>query len=146
MFRTMMKDDDDKPMVGQGFCQLGARPTEVDLDAQNNAITTDKGMSVAPEWRLLPFVVLPRRLDPRGRCTKPVHCFRRGIAPFQQVLFGNNLELVPDPPVQGVVKHGIVRPAQAVPAVAHQQNLAATRAEWAIREMIRKNITTSAQY
>ena len=126
----MLKDEDDKPTVGKGFCQLGARPTEIDLDAQNNATPTDKGMSVAPEWRLLPFVVLPRRLDPRGRCTKPVHCFRRGTAQFQQMTFGNNLELVPDAPAQSVVRHGIVRPAQAVPVADHQQNLAATRAEW----------------
>jgi hypothetical protein len=134
MSRAMLKDEDDKPTVGQGFCQLGARPTEIDLDAQGNAMPTDKGMSVAPEWCLLPFVVLPRRLDPRGRCTKPVHCFRRGTGQFQQMMFGNNLELVPDPPDRGVVKHGIVRPAQAVPVADHQQNLGATRAEWEIDE------------
>ena len=48
--------------------------------------------------------------------------------------FGNNLELVPDAPAQGVVRHGIVRPAQAVPVADHQQNLAATREEWEIYE------------
>ncbi len=130
MFRAMLKDNDDKPTVGQGFCQLGARPNEIDLDAQNNAMPTDKGMSVAPEWRLLPFVVLPRRLDPRGRCRLPGHCFRRGTAAFQQAVFGTNLELVPDAPVQGVVRHGIVRSEQPVPMADHQQNLAATRDEW----------------
>jgi hypothetical protein len=130
MFRAMLKDDDDKPTVGQGFCQLGARPNEIDLDAQNNARPTAKGMSVAPEWRLLSIFVLPKRLDPRGRCKLPVHCFRRGTTQFQQVVFGTNLELVPDAPVQGVVRHGIVRPEKPVPVADHQQNLAATRDEW----------------
>jgi hypothetical protein len=130
----MLKDDDDKPTVGQGFCQLGARANEIDLDAQNNSIPTAKGMSVAPEWRLLPPVVLPRRLDPRGRCTKPVHCFRRGAAQFQVATFGTNLELIPDPPQQGIVKHGIVRPEQPVPVADHQKNLASTRAEWEVDE------------
>lgn len=134
MFRAMLKDNDDKPTVGQGFCELGARANEIDLDAQNNAIPTDKGMSVAPEWRLLPVVVLPRRLDPRGRCKKPVHCFRRGANPFQKVVFGTNLELVPDAPQHGVVSHGIVRPEQSVPVADHLQNLAATRAEWELDE------------
>ena len=134
MFRTMLKDDNDRPKVGQGFCQLGARPKEIDLDAQNNATPTDKGMSVAPEWRLLSIFVLPKRLDPRGRCKLPVHCFRRGKAPFQQMAFGTNLELVPDPPVHGVVSHGIVRPEQSVPVADHQKNLADTREEWEIDE------------
>jgi hypothetical protein len=134
MFRTMRKDEDNKPTVGHMFCTLGARPSEIDLDAQNNATPTDKGMSVAPEWRLLPFVVLPRRLHPRGRCTVPVHCFRRGTAQFRQMTFGNNLELVPDPPIQGVVTHGVVRPAQAIPVADHQQHIADTRDEWEIDE------------
>jgi len=134
MFRAMLKDGDDKPTVGQGFCELGARANEIDLDAQNNAIPTGKGMSVAPEWRLLSVFVLPRRLDPRGRCKKPVHCFRRGTSPFQQMTFGTNLELVPDHPHQGVVNHGIVRPEQPVPEADHQQNLASTRAEWEVDE------------
>lgn len=134
MFRAMLKDDDGKPKVGQGFCELGARATEIDLDDQNNATPSAKGMSVAPEWQLLPPVVLPRRLDPRGRCTKPVFCFRRGAAPFQQMAFGNNLELVPDAAVHGVVRHGVVRPEKPVPVADHQNNLAATRDEWEVDE------------
>lgn len=134
MFRTMVKDDDDGPTIGQTFCTLGVRPHEMDLDAQNNATPGDKGMSVAPEWRLLPFVVLPRRLHPRGRCTLPVFSFRRGAAQFQQMTFGKNLELVPDPPAHGLVRHGIVRPALAIPAADHQQNIADTRDDWEIDE------------
>lgn len=134
IYRTMRKDDDDKPTVGQVFCTLGARPSEIDLDAQNNAVPSDKGMSVAPHWKLLPFVVLPRRLHPSGRCTIPVHSFRHGEGQFQQSACGNNLELVPDAPAAGVVRHGIVRPAQAVPVADHQQNLADTREEWEIDE------------
>jgi hypothetical protein len=130
MFRAMLKDADDEPAVGQGFCELGARKKEIDLDAQNNATPTAKGMSVAPEWRLLSIFVLPRRLDQRGRCTKPVYCFRRGKAQFQQMTFGTNLELVPDPPQQGVVRHGIIRPEQPVPVADHLKNIADTRDEW----------------
>ena len=134
IYRTMRRDDDYKPTVGQEFCTLGARPNEIDLDVQNKAIPSDKGMSVAPHWHLLPLVVLPRRLHPAGRCKVPVHSFRRGEGQFHQAACGNNLELIPDPPQAGVVTHGIVRPAQAVPVADHQQNIAATREEWEIDE------------
>ncbi len=134
MFRSMRKEDDDKPTVGQAFCTLGVRLREIDTDGQNNVVINDKGMSVAPEWRLLSIFVLPRRLHPRGRCTAAVHCFRRGAAPFQQSPFGNDLELLPDAAVNGVVRHGVVRPTRPVPVPDYQQHLADTREEWEIDE------------
>ncbi len=129
MFRVMKKDDDDKPTVGQGFGHLGVRANEIDADAQGNAIPNTKGMSVAPEWRVISLFVIPKRLGTGGRGKDNTHCFRRGAAPFQQCACGNGLELLPDSKT-----HGVVRPAQLVPLAQYLQDLAATREEWLIDE------------
>ncbi len=125
----MRKDADDKPMVGRGFCQLGVRNNEIDIDAQGNAIQNHKGMSVGPEWRVLSIFVIPPRLGTGGRGRNNTHCFRRGAGPFQQGACGAGLELLLDSPT-----HGVVRPDQVVPLADYLQNLAATREEWEIDE------------
>jgi len=128
MFRAMKKSEDDKPTVGRGFCELGVRTSEIDTDSEGNAIPNEKGMSVAPHWRLLSLFVMPRRLVAGGR-GKNTHCFRRGDGEFRQEACGNGLELVPDS-----VNHGVVRPAAAVPLATFLQDLANTRDEWVIDE------------
>src|SRR5688572_24036948 len=95
MFRAMKMNEDNKPKVGRGFCELGVRTSEIDTDAEGNAIQNEKGMSVGPNWRLLSLFVLPRRLAKGGR-GKDTHCFRRGEGAFRQEPCGNGLELVPD--------------------------------------------------
>ena len=129
MFRVMKKDDDDKPIVGQGFGNLGVRANEIDTDVQGNAIPNHKGMSVGPAWRVLSIFVVPRRLGTGGRGKPNTHCFRRGAALFQQGACGNGLELLPDS-----ATHGVVRPAQLVPLAQFLQDIANTRAEWEIDE------------
>jgi len=129
MFRVMKKGDDDKPVVGQGFGELGVRPTEIDTDVQGNAVQNDKGMSVGPAWRVLSLFVVPKRLGTGGRGKANAHCFRRGNGAFQQGPCGNGLELLPDSRT-----HGVVRPAQLVPLAQYLKDLAATREEWQIDE------------
>lgn len=126
MFRVMGKDtNDNKPVPGQGFCQLGVRATEIDTDDQGNAIRNHKGMSVGPEWRVLSIFVIPPRLGTGGRGRNNAYCFRRGTGQFQQGPCGNGLELLPDSPT-----HGVVRPDQLTPLADFLQHLADTREEW----------------
>ncbi len=129
MFRAMKKGEDNKPTVGRGFCELGVRSTEIEIDEDGNAVPNEKGMSVAPEWRSLHLFVIPRRLGTGGRGKDTTFCFRRGDGPFDRGACGNGLELVPDSPT-----HGVVRPAQVVPLNNFLQNLGATRDEWVIEE------------
>jgi hypothetical protein len=129
MFRVMKRGADDKPVVGRGFCQLGVRANEIDTDAQGNAVQNHKGMSVAPEWRVLSLFVVPPRLGTGGRGKNDTHCFRRGAGQFQRGACGNGLELLPDSPT-----HGVVRPDQLVPLADYLRNLADTRDEWEIDE------------
>jgi hypothetical protein len=129
MFRVMKKDDDDKPHVGQGFGELGVRPSEIDTDVQGNALQNHKGMSVGPAWRVLHLFVVPKRLGTGGRGKPNTYCFCRGSKPFQHGPCGNGLELLPDS-----ATHGVVRPAQVVPLAQYLHDLAGTRQEWQIDE------------
>ncbi|CAN5400641.1 hypothetical protein BH10PLA2_BH10PLA2_14360 [soil metagenome] len=129
IFRVMRKDGDNKPSVGQGYCQLGVRLNEIDMDEEGNAIKNHKGMSVSPAWQVSSLFVLPKRLGTGGRGKDNGHCFRRGTDKFQQGPCGNGLELLPDS-----VTHGVVRPAQVTPITIFLQNLANTRDEWEIDE------------
>ena len=127
MFRIMKKDADDKPTVGQTATSLGVRPSDVDLDAQGNAICNDKGMSVSPEWRDAPLKMRPKRYG--GRASNNCYCFRRGTGAFQQSPCGAGLELVPD-----CATHGVVRPVQLILLASYEADLHATRLEWEIDE------------
>jgi hypothetical protein len=127
MFRIMKKDADAKPTVGQTTMTLGVRPGEVDLDAQGNAISSDKGMSVNPEWRDAPLWMIPKRRGGRGSDTS--HCFRRGAGAFQQSPCGAGLELLPDS-----ATHGVVRPVRLTLLASYEADLHATRLEWEIDE------------
>ena len=129
MFRVMKKDGDGKPTVGQAFANLGVRPRDIDVDAHGNVIPNAKGMSVAPEWRVMNMFVIPRRLGTGGRGRDNTYCFRRGEGSFQQCACGQGLELLPDSPT-----HGVVRPTQIVPLNQYLADLAATREEWQIDE------------
>jgi hypothetical protein len=125
----MRKAEDDKPVVGRGFCQLGVRTNEIDTDDQDNAVPNTKGMSVGPEWRVLSIFVIPPRLGTGGRGRDNCFCFRRGSGAFRQGACGNGLELLPDSST-----HGVVRPDQVVPLTDYLQNLADTRDEWEVDE------------
>ena len=129
MFRIMKKDADDKPTVGQTAMTLGVRPGDVDLDAQGNAISNDKGMSVNPDWRHAPVRMIPKRLGTGGRGSNNCNCFRRGTGAFQQSPCGAGLELFPDS-----ATHGVVRPVQRILLASYEADLHATRLEWEIDE------------
>jgi hypothetical protein len=129
MFRLMKKDDDDKPTIGVTATTLGVRLTDIDLDAQDNVVCNDKGMSVRPSWRDAPLSMIPKRLGTGGRGSDKCYCFRRGEGDFVPAPCGAGMELLPDGPT-----HGVVRPVQLTPLATFQSNLQATRPEREIDE------------
>jgi hypothetical protein len=126
----MRQDADGLPLVARSASALGVRiGTDIDVDAANNALVNDKGMSVSPAWRQLNIFRIPKRLGVGGQGSNSTFCFRTGSGGFQQGAFAAGLELLPDSPT-----HGVVRPAQSVPLVQYEADLAATRAGWQIDE------------
>ena len=130
VFRAMRKDQDGLPLVAPSASALGVRPgTDIDVDDQNNALVNDKGMSVAPTWRDLSPLRIPKRVAKRGKGSNNTYCFTRGIGPFQRGAFAPGLEFAPDSKV-----HGVIRPTQLTPLAQFEADLAATRAEWRVDE------------
>jgi len=127
VFRVMRKEPDGLPTVSP--TSLGVRPgVDVDLDAQKNVLVNGKGMSVAPNWRKISRVRIPKRLHvivPGARGSNNTFCFRAGDGPFVHGPFANGLTLEPDS-----TTHGNVAPAQVVPLASYEADLAATRVDW----------------
>src|SRR5271154_2187981 len=80
VYRSMKRDEDGFPTVEQSASGLGVRTgTDIDVDEHANAIANGKGMSVAPAWRDLNFMVIPKRLRDqvsRARGSNSRFCFR----------------------------------------------------------------------
>ena len=130
VFRVMKKSDDGFPTLSP--TSLGARPgIDVDLD-QGNVLANGKGMSVAPNWRDINILRLPKRLRPimpGASGSNNTYCFRFGNGPFVRSDFANGLILVPDSPT-----HGNVAPVKSVPLATYETDLAATRKGWQVDE------------
>jgi hypothetical protein len=93
------------------------------------------GMSVAPEWRLLPVHRIPRRLRskyPRAAGRSDVKLWRMGDGPFVGGPVAARLLLRPDPKAQQ--RHGFVEPDARMASVDYQQALADTRDHWQMDE------------
>ena len=130
VYRAMRREADNLPTVAQAANALGVRlGIDIDLDAANNALVNNKGMSVAPAWSRIPLFRVPKRLGVGGQGSNNTFCFRNGAGAFQQTAFAAGLEFLPDSPT-----HGVVRPAQVVPLAQYESDLAATRAAWQIDE------------
>jgi hypothetical protein len=123
----MRKEADGLPTVNP--TSLGVRPgIDVDLDAQNNVMVNGKGMSVAPNWRDINVHRIPKRLRPivpGAGGSNNTFCFRAGNGAFVQGAFAKGLTLEPDS-----ATHGNVAPAQVVPLVDYEADIAATRPDW----------------
>jgi hypothetical protein len=123
----MRKELDGLPTISQ--TSLGVRPgVDVDLDAQNNVLVNGKGMSVAPNWRVINVNRIPKRLRPivpGAGGSNNTFCFRVGDGDFVQGVFANGLTLEPDS-----ATHGNVAPAQVVSLATYEADIAATRQDW----------------
>jgi len=90
-------------------------------------------MSVAPKWRDLPEVRIPRRLREKGallaRGKDNDACWRLGDGAFVAEVIADGLVLRPDRP-----DHGTIEPVAEVFVGQFLQDLAATRGMWVIDE------------
>jgi hypothetical protein len=89
-------------------------------------------MSVAPEWRVLPFWRIPKRLRPKcpgASGTNQLHCWKHGEGLFEEALVTEQLLLRPDKRT-----HGLVEPAHEMPLADYEAALEATRDGWVIDE------------
>lgn len=132
VFRAMKKDDDGLPTIEASATGLGVRiGTDVNMQ-DGQLLANGKGLSVAPDWRLLPIFRIPKRLCDQvsgARGSNQTYCFRFGSGPFERAPFAESLELVPDSPA-----HGCVAPARSVSLEQFESDLSATRAGWQIDE------------
>ncbi|WP_143393695.1 hypothetical protein [Fimbriiglobus ruber] len=136
VFRSMRMAVDGFPIVARSSSGLGVRVPgmipppqrlDVDVDASNNVIFNDKGMSVNDAWRNIPPSLLPRRCG--GFSSDNRYCFKMGEGPFVQTVLAEGLELLPDSKI-----HGIVRPNETMPLAEYEERLVATRLEWQVDE------------
>ena len=138
IYRSMRKAEDDKPIVDATGKRLGVRGTpvngkqDVDLDDDGKVVLNDKGMSVAPSWRDLPYFLIPRRLKAislGAKDSSELYCFAMGDRLFQDDPVAVGLELRCDSST-----HGNVVPQLLVPLAEFQNDLANTRDQWIVDE------------
>ena len=133
IFRVMRKDEDGLPAVEQSARGLGVRAgIDVDVDGQGNVIANNKGMSVAPSWRDISILRIPKRLRdkvPGARGSNSTFCFRAGSGAFHAGPFAAGLKLTVDSNT-----HGCVAPTETMPLVQFERNLAATQSDWQVDE------------
>ena len=139
IYRTMLADG-GKPKVGSESKMLGVRiaPTpqaDIPVDEQGVVYPQTGGMSVAPEWRKLPYFLVPKRLRalrPDARGSNQLACWTLGQGAFKQGDLSDNLVLRPDP--NGLARHGLVEPKVEMSIETFQEALAKTRDRWVIDE------------
>ena len=139
VYRAMLADG-LSPLVFPAALGLGAR---VSPDEHNDIAVGEDGMveshtggmSVAPEWRLLPIHRIPRRLRAkfaRAAGKNSVFLWRMGDGPFVAGPFADRLLFRPDPAKPN--QHGFVEPVDRMRADEYQEALAATRDQWILDE------------
>jgi hypothetical protein len=136
LFRSMIAED-GKPKVGAEAKMLGVRVAphphpDIPVDPTGIVNPNSGGMSVAPEWRKLPWHLIPKRLHPRGRAHSDVKCWRLGDGEFKDGAVNPDLFFRLDPAAPE--KHGVVEPARTMTIAEYQAALAATRNDWALDE------------
>jgi hypothetical protein len=123
----------DKPLIAPTARGLGARPeTDILVSSSGEVSPGTGGMSVAPDWKLLPAWRIPRRLAhivPKARGRNEDACWRLGRYPFVPGPITEQLQLVSDGPT-----HGVVEPAFEMSFNQYQLALASTKDEWIIDE------------
>lgn len=132
IFRAMSRDG-HRPLVAPTARGLGVRKgIDIAVDASGNVGPGSGGMSVAPDWRLLPPWRIPRRLAqvvPQASGRNDDACWRLGEGDFVTELIGQHLRFGPDRPT-----HGVIEPAYEMSLSFYQAALADTQEDWIIDE------------
>src|SRR5258707_1348324 len=132
IIRSMLPDG-SKPAIGPSANKLGVRvahPGKIDLpvDTSGNVHPRTGGMSVVPDWRILPPHRIPMRLNKIVRDAKGDNrlvCWRLGDLPFVDGPLSSELLLRVEGPT-----HGLMEPSMTVPLGVYSASLAATRELW----------------
>ena len=139
IFRSMLAEG-EKPKVGRESKMLGVRIppdpyADVPVDLNGHVHPQTGGMSVAPDWRKLPYFLIPERLKsfvPRARGKNDLVCWSLGEGDFESTTLNDHLELRVD---QGhSPKHGVVEPKFEMLIDNFQAALAQTGDLWVIDE------------
>lgn len=134
----VMTVDGDKPLIANSARGLGVRAgdgphDDVPVDADGRVAPGTGGISVAPSWRDLPEVRIPRRLREKGvlfaRGKDNDACWKLGVGEFAVSAVADGLTLRPDRS-----DHGVVEPQETVPLNTFLNDLAATCGQWTIDE------------
>jgi hypothetical protein len=132
IFRAMSRVG-DKPLVAPTARGLGVRRgVDIAVDDSGNVSPGSGGMSVAPDWKLLPPWRIPRRLShivPQASGRNDDACWRFGENGFITEPIGEHLRFVPDRPT-----HGVVEPALEMQLSRYEEALADTQHDWQIDE------------
>ena len=136
VFRSMKAADDGLPVVGDQSKELGVRVppnpnADIDVDSTTNLVVLNgKGMSVAENWRDLPYHLIPKRLKAiiaDARAPDSVRCYRLGTGPFTAGPVMTELVVTLKP---GKTRSGNICPSRPVSVPEYQALLAATRVDW----------------
>jgi len=157
IFRAMRRDG-NAPVVGSAGDALGvrvaphacharhARPCRDDVHPNGLGIVSPEssahpeqrpapraeGMSVAPDWRALPYFKIPSRLQhlvKKARGGDHLFCWETGAGPFMTVDVGDGVRLCLDGP-----RHGVLAPTAPMHVDDFQGRIKATRPAWKIIE------------
>lgn len=132
-----MTVDGARPLLANSARALGARigngpHDDIPLTGDDEVVPGTGGMSVAPDWRSLPFYRIPRRLRtlvPEATGNNSDACWRLGEGSFADGLFTNGLILRVDSKI-----HGLIEPTERCPSSQYLSALQATRNTWEIDE------------
>jgi hypothetical protein len=128
-----MSRDGHRPLLAPTARGPGVRKgVDIAVDVSGKVNTGSGGMSVAPEWRLLPPWRIPRRLAqvvPLACGRNDDACWRFGEGDFVTELLGERLRFVPDRPT-----HGLIEPAYEMLLSHYEAALADTQNGWVIDE------------
>jgi hypothetical protein len=134
----VMTVDHGKPLVANTARGLGVRVgdgphDDIPVDDIGRVSPGSGGMSVAPSWRDLPEIRIPRRLREKGvlfaRGKDVDACWRLGEGRFVAGAVADGLMLRPDR-----LDHGTVEPNAVEALNQYRSDLAATRELWVIDE------------
>jgi hypothetical protein len=128
IFRSMVSDG-SQPRVCQSRDCLGVRvPGDIQPDAAGLVRPGGRGLSVASDWRVLPYFLIPRRLRhlvAQARGNNRLTCWRMGDGPLPAGSVADGLQLFID-----TVQHGLIEPSREMLVTEFQTALAATQGLW----------------
>ena len=141
VYRSMLEEA-GQPKIERSANGLGVRidgeSADVGVQADGSLKAGKEGMSVAPLSKFLPRFRVYRGLEHIVEGAKSPNANLRiwcmGEGPFQREIAAPDLMLIPDPPIEGVVKHGVMAPERDMPITDYEAALANTQAQWIIDE------------